>query len=618
MTLCQSGTKFRKGIQKMDFKEYSGGKFSERVERFTDKEEKRLSRDKAPGSGQTVPKYAAWKVTGREKEQSNQTGVGRSEQPFKDKSVHFFENAENLYEDVKPPEEEEPAVSRVDDKIVVFAEHSWRKHKKAADDLKKAERNAGAETKKLKKELDAERADAAQASSEEEKYFNRSSARFTDPQDAFCDPVEAKFQNPSIDVKEDNLFATDAMTGTRETDLKRKEQINEKSDIRREKETNKSYVGAKNCNRVTVDKGNGLQEEGSGCVTVPVNHSLEQSVDICSLDNKEAMQGHNAPEYGDRFKEKEERLKQARKKEKEAKNRKNKEKRRAASKAAFANVLRTKKNMQNDISDMSGQMSGDIIKDGTGGIIQAADAGLKTAISRNLFELGNSLAGSIMSELLSLTGKIKDYVVKIGAVCSLLLFPLFIVMAIFMLISSSDMGDEYDLNLGGDGYTFTSLSEDDIDRIIAELYETYNQPDLSIYNMSIVQEIVLRYALSKVGYPYSQSYHASLTENIFDCSSLAFRSYREVNISIANGVAYSAAEEARAMVLQEKVVLGNNLIPGDLIFYGGSDNGRYMGIYHVGIYVGNGKMVEARNMRMGVVYGDVRAGNVVLVGRPYS
>ena len=70
---------------------------------------------------------------------------------------------------------------------------------------------------------------------------------------------------------------------------------------------------------------------------------------------------------------------------------------------------------------------------------------------------------------------------------------------------------------------------------------------------------------------------------------------------------------------EEKTISGD-LKPGDLIFYGGSDNGRYMGIYHVAIYVGriNGidKMVEARGQKWGVVYGDVRTSNVVNISRP--
>ncbi len=56
--------------------------------------------------------------------------------------------------------------------------------------------------------------------------------------------------------------------------------------------------------------------------------------------------------------------------------------------------------------------------------------------------------------------------------------------------------------------------------------------------------------------------------------------------------------------------------PGDLVFYGGHDNGRYLGIYHVAIYIGNGEVVEALNEQHGIVYGTLRTKNVILVLRP--
>ena len=52
--------------------------------------------------------------------------------------------------------------------------------------------------------------------------------------------------------------------------------------------------------------------------------------------------------------------------------------------------------------------------------------------------------------------------------------------------------------------------------------------------------------------------------------------------------------------------------PGDLIFYGGHDNGRFLGIYHVAVYVGNGEVVEEH----GVVYQTLRTKNIILVLRP--
>ena len=59
-----------------------------------------------------------------------------------------------------------------------------------------------------------------------------------------------------------------------------------------------------------------------------------------------------------------------------------------------------------------------------------------------------------------------------------------------------------------------------------------------------------------------------------------------------------------------------DLLPGDLIYYGGSINGRYMGIYHVAIYIGNGNAVEALNEKCGVVYQKLRTKNAIMVARP--
>ena len=59
-----------------------------------------------------------------------------------------------------------------------------------------------------------------------------------------------------------------------------------------------------------------------------------------------------------------------------------------------------------------------------------------------------------------------------------------------------------------------------------------------------------------------------------------------------------------------------DLKPGDLIYYGGEANGRYLGIYHVAIYVGNGKAVEALSTKYGVVYQTLRTKNAIMVCRP--
>ena len=122
------------------------------------------------------------------------------------------------------------------------------------------------------------------------------------------------------------------------------------------------------------------------------------------------------------------------------------------------------------------------------------------------------------------------------------------------------------------------------------------------------------FALSKVGYPYSQPLRNSGTH--FDCSSLAYYSWNSAGISIMTGGSNTAAAEAQWGSNNKCTVKEKNLKPGDLIFYSYSNNGRYKNISHVGIYVGDGKMVEAVDEATGVVIQGYHNGGLVMIGRP--
>lgn len=135
------------------------------------------------------------------------------------------------------------------------------------------------------------------------------------------------------------------------------------------------------------------------------------------------------------------------------------------------------------------------------------------------------------------------------------------------------------------------------------------------------KETLVRFALSKVGYPYSQPLRTS--GKAYDCSSLAYYVWQEAGVDISYGGGYppTAAAEASMLSQRGKTVAsegsaGYTLEPGDLVFYGGSDNGRYLGIYHVAIYVGNGMAVEAFNETCGVVLQTLRTKNAILAARP--
>lgn len=126
---------------------------------------------------------------------------------------------------------------------------------------------------------------------------------------------------------------------------------------------------------------------------------------------------------------------------------------------------------------------------------------------------------------------------------------------------------------------------------------------------------VVEYALSKVGYPYSQAYRDS--GEYYDCSSLAYYSWQNAGVNIMYEGANTAAAEGKFCYDNNYLVNYDEMQPGDLIFYSYSNNGRFFNITHVAIYVGNGKVVEAANESIGVVYRNVQSqSSIVFIGRP--
>ena len=147
-----------------------------------------------------------------------------------------------------------------------------------------------------------------------------------------------------------------------------------------------------------------------------------------------------------------------------------------------------------------------------------------------------------------------------------------------------------------------TLTEDEINAILSGITDSR-------------QKTVCSYALHRVGYPYSQDLRDS--GNYYDCSSLAYYSWKDAGVDISHGGATTAAAEAQGLDEAGKTVTYDQLQPGDLIFYSFTSNGRYMNISHVAVYVGNGKVVEALNESLGVVYRDVAStGKIVVIGRP--
>jgi cell wall-associated NlpC family hydrolase len=83
------------------------------------------------------------------------------------------------------------------------------------------------------------------------------------------------------------------------------------------------------------------------------------------------------------------------------------------------------------------------------------------------------------------------------------------------------------------------------------------------------------YAYQKLGSPYVWG---ATGPNAFDCSGLVQAAYRSAGVSLPRTTYSQIAAGHR--------VSRSELLPGDLVFF-------YAGISHVGIYVGNGRMIHA-------------------------
>lgn len=123
----------------------------------------------------------------------------------------------------------------------------------------------------------------------------------------------------------------------------------------------------------------------------------------------------------------------------------------------------------------------------------------------------------------------------------------------------------------------------------------------------------VRLALTRLGDPYSQVLAGQ--DRYTDCSYLVQWVYRQLSIQLPR----TAAEQARHCVDNGWTIRFEDLAPGDLVFWSYASNGRFMDITHVGIYAGNGKVVDASSTRGQVVYRNLfDADQQVLYGRPFQ
>lgn len=105
---------------------------------------------------------------------------------------------------------------------------------------------------------------------------------------------------------------------------------------------------------------------------------------------------------------------------------------------------------------------------------------------------------------------------------------------------------------------------------------------------------VINYAAGYAGYPYV---FGTAGPSTFDCSGFVQYVYAHAaGISLT----HSAAEQSGA----GSAVSQANLQPGDLVFFNVNGDG----IDHVGIYVGGGRMINAENPKVGIIYDNISSG----------
>lgn len=112
---------------------------------------------------------------------------------------------------------------------------------------------------------------------------------------------------------------------------------------------------------------------------------------------------------------------------------------------------------------------------------------------------------------------------------------------------------------------------------------------------------IVQAALTKVGCKYVWG---AKGPNQFDCSGFVYWCLKEAGVPSANSMCTSAAGQAQYCYNQGWVISQSDLQPGDLVFWQNATctkGDRWNEIHHTGIYIGEGKVIEASSSKGCVV-----------------
>lgn len=138
------------------------------------------------------------------------------------------------------------------------------------------------------------------------------------------------------------------------------------------------------------------------------------------------------------------------------------------------------------------------------------------------------------------------------------------------------------------------ITLDEATELTARLTEFYTDwEENPVEPQRYLGEEIAEYALNYVGCRYVRGGQGPRK---FDCSGFVYYVYKHFGYTLKPGA------KNQWSLLDERVSK-SELLPGDLLFF--SKNGRASGIFHIGIYIGDGQFVHAANPRKGLIVSGI-------------